>query len=92
MGRVWLTVVLPLLLPTILYVLWGWTARGKAGRPTIGQSWPWLVIAGVVLCGSVLVAAWLRAGGGGNGDYVPPHMLDGKVVPGRLIPPETPPR
>ena len=91
MGRVWLTVVLPLLLPTVLYVLWAGTTR--RGRPAgLRQSWPWLLAAGVAFSGCVLLAAWLRTGGGGNGSYVPPHVEDGRVVPGQLVPPGTPAR
>jgi hypothetical protein len=90
-ARVLLTVVLPLLLPTILYVLWATSTRRRS-RIGLRHSWPWLALAGVALCAGVLVAAWLRTGTGGNGTYVPPHVVDGKVVPGELVPPRAPTR
>ena len=94
MGRIWLTVILPLLLPTLLYVLWSVAMPHSGGGRRLQQTWPWLVVTGVALSGGVLVAAWLRAGSGGAGSdsYVPPHVIDGQVVPGRLAPPEAPAR
>jgi len=91
MGRVWLTVILPLFLPTILYVVWA-VAMQRGGRAGLQRSWPWLVIAGVAFSGFVLLGAWFRSGGGGTGGYVPPHVEDGRVVPGRLVPPDAPAR
>jgi Family of unknown function (DUF6111) len=92
MSRIWLTVILPLALPTILYVLWGLMAAPGSRRSGVTQTWPWLLVAGIALSAFVLVAAWLRTGSGGNGTYEPPHITDGKVVPGQLVPPGTPPR
>ena len=91
MGRIWLTVVLPLLLPTILYFVWVSVMRRSRGM-AMHNAWPWLLAAGVIVSGCVLAVAWFRAGGGGSGSYVPPHVVDGQVVPGRLVPPETPAR
>jgi hypothetical protein len=34
----------------------------------------------------VLVVASLGFGGGGNGVYVPPTTVDGKIVPGHVVP------
>lgn len=91
MGRIWLTVILPLLLPTLLYVA-SVSVMRQGRRAAMQKAWPWLLAAGAIFSGCVLAAAWFRSGGGDNGNYVPPHVLDGRVVPGRLVPPETPAR
>ncbi|HVM79448.1 MAG TPA: DUF6111 family protein [Stellaceae bacterium] len=90
MIRVLLTIVLPLLLPTLLYVLWVLTMRRaelNAGGQLL-QKVPlvWLAAAGLALVALVLVVASLGFGGSGNGVYVPPTTVDGKIVPGHVVP------
>jgi len=94
MIRVLLTIILPLLLPTLLYVLWVLTMRRAeltAGARLL-QNVPliWLGAAGLALVAVVLVVASLGFGGGGSGVYVPPTTVDGKIVPGHVVP--APPR
>ncbi|HLJ21354.1 MAG TPA: DUF6111 family protein [Stellaceae bacterium] len=91
MIRVFLTVILPLLLPTALYLLWAVTMRraGAAGLAETLRSlpWPWLGAAGIALLVGVLVL--LAFGFGRSADtahYVPPHTIDGKIVPGHVEP------
>ena len=89
MTRVALTVILPLLLPTALYLLWA-LAAGRLAEPSalVWRSLPWIWLA---VCGAVLAAAVLvlvsQLGGVRNGSYVPPHVEDGRVVPGHMQPP-----
>jgi hypothetical protein len=81
MGRVFLTVIVPLLLPTGLYALW----RVLAGkRINIPASWIWLSIAGIVLAALTLIGLSVDFGEPKDGHYVPPHVSDGAVVPGRV--------
>jgi hypothetical protein len=92
MTRILLTVLLPLLLPTLLYVVWLATARpaheahppGSARR--LPLPWPWLLAAGIGLVALLLYRAEGRIEGVPDGVYVPPKYIDGKVVPGHLVP------
>lgn len=91
MNRVLLQYLLPLLLPTILYVVWWW-AYGRhrlvadGGRPLLTAGpWFWLVIGGVALMAAGLVFTALTSGEAPGGRYVAPHLEDGRVVPGRVV-------
>jgi hypothetical protein len=89
MTRFFLTVLLPLVLPTVLYVAWS-GSLGRVGQP--GQEaewralpWTWLVALGVILAGLVIIAV-VQIGGTRGGTYVPPHVEHGVVVPGHVEP------
>lgn len=84
MIRVALTILLPLLAPTAIYFLWLYTLGRAAERST---PWTWLVIGGLVAAGVALVAVGVNTGGRQAGPYVPPHVEDGRVVPGQIAPP-----
>ena len=89
MARVFLTIVLPLLLPTVLYVLWLMASqRAPIAAPALWRElpWPWLVAAGVALASLLLYLVVIGAGGPSLGTYVPPRYIDGQVVPGHLVP------
>lgn len=89
MLRVFLTIVLPLLLPTALYLLW----VGTLGFPQEGAAmswssvpWVWLAAAGTVLLAIVLVIVTVRFGTPQEGVYVPPRWEAGAIVPGHIEP------
>ncbi len=82
MTRILLTYVLPLLLPTALYLLWLRFAGGGARREV---PWMWLAIAGLGLAAMVLSGLAL-SGGDKDGIYEPPHVENGKIVPGHVRP------
>ena len=83
MGRVFLTIVVPLLLPTAVYLAW----RVAAGRGlSLPASWLWLVVSGLALACLTLIAASLDFGLPRQGVYVPPHVTNGQVVPGHIEP------
>lgn len=90
MIRIALTILLPLLLPTLVYVIWLATlARGQpAGLPLPrqGPPWIWLAAGGVVLAAIALAVLNVGVGGSPEGTYVPPHAVDGHVIPGHVIP------
>jgi len=82
MGRAFLTIVIPLLLPTALYLAWRFAAgRGLA----LPASSIWLLVAGVALAGLTLVTVSVDFGQP-RGTYVPPHVSHGQVVPGHIEP------
>ncbi len=93
MTRVFLTYVLPLLLPAALYFAWLWSARRRAAAGGEGPArgpwweeapWFWLLLAGVVLVGITLGAVALTGGAPPGADYQAPRMEDGEIVPGRF--------
>jgi len=95
MIRAFLTIVLPLLLPTVLYLLWAIAMRRAeaAGVSDVlrGLPWPWLGAAGVALLMAVLLLVALGFGRSADtAHYVPPHTIDGKIVPGHVQPGSAP--
>jgi len=89
MLRVLLTIVLPLVLPTALYLLWVRTTRWEEGGAAIrwrALPWLWLAGAGVVLLAVVLFVVTVHFGTSEQGVYVPPRYEGGHVVPGHIDP------
>lgn len=90
MMRVLIEELLPLVLPTVLYLLW-WLIIGR-NRKTGGDKvkawydgpWFWLILAGVALSGAVLIYGALHTGGAPSGTFVAPRYEDGHVVPGHI--------
>jgi Family of unknown function (DUF6111) len=88
MPRVLLTIVLPLVLPTALYLLWVTTLRPPPGEtPWAALPWLWLAGAGVVLLAIVLFVVTVHFGAPQQGVYVPPRWENGHIVPGHMEPP-----
>ena len=91
MIRVVLTVIVPLLLPTALYLLWAIAMRRVAATGMVdvvrGLPWVWLGAAGLALLAGVLVLAALGFGRSADtAHYVPPRTIDGKIIPGHVEP------
>jgi hypothetical protein len=84
--RAFLAIVLPLALPTALYVLYMTLARrrpGAAGAPAqpMEMPWSWLIIAGGILAIVTLLALYLFEDVG-RGQYHPARIIDGEIKPG----------
>jgi len=89
MPRVLLTIVLPLLLPTAVYLLWVTTLRPSGrNRPTSWRALPWVWLAGigVALLALVLFVVTVHFGRPQEGVYVPPRSENGHIVPGHIEP------
>jgi hypothetical protein len=89
MLRVLLTIVLPLLLPTMAYLLWVGTFGAEPGGHTMrwrAVPWIWLAGAGVVLLAIVLFAVTVHFGAPQEGVYVPPRWEGGRIIPGHIEP------
>jgi hypothetical protein len=84
MGRVFLTIIIPLLLPTVLYV--GWQALLPGRSIQLRSTWLWLLGAGLALVSLTLVLVGTDFGAPSTGLYVPPHVTDKGVVPGHIEP------
>jgi len=90
MSRVLLQYLLPLLLPTILWLIWYFAfgrwraaAEGTASRLEHGP-WFWLALGGLGLLGLSLIYTALIHGFDPSGTYVAPHLENGRVVPGHV--------
>lgn len=89
MLRVFLTVVLPLLLPTALYLLWIATLGSSPEGGAISWTtvpWVWLAGAGAVLLAIVLITVTVHFGSSERGVYVPPRWQGDRIVPGHIEP------
>ena len=85
--------MLPLLLPTAIYVAWIAFASRSANRgPVQLGTLPvvWLAFAGVILLALVLVTVTVHFGEPIRGRYVPPRYENGRVIPPHLEPLQTP--
>ena len=89
MLRVILTIVVPLILPTAVYVLWmrtvHWDGPGAAVRWR-ALPWIWLVGAGAVLLALVLFVVTVHFGTSQPGIYIPPRYEGGRLVPSHIEP------
>ena len=89
MPRAFLTVILPLLLPTALYLAWLYLAHWLQHDGAIRWErlpWLWLAGAGVLLLGLVLFVVTVHFGTSQPGSYVPARWENGRVVPGHIEP------
>ncbi len=77
---------IPFLLPFIAYAIYVFaTRRARAKGAMIDEApWYWLFSTGLALTGISLIAVWAFTGSPAGGDYVAPHMENGKVVPGKF--------
>jgi heme A synthase len=89
MIRLLIQYLLPLILPTVVFLIWAWVGRrrdatgGFQSRLQEGP-WFWLILAGFVLMAGGLVYTALSTSGDAGGTYVAPHYEDGRIVPGRI--------
>ena len=88
MMRILLTYILPLALPTLVYVIWSTMAarRGDDTEPLSQGPWFALIVAGFALILAALVATVMFGGMDPEGEYIAPYSKDGKIVPGHIEP------
>lgn len=92
MARILIAYVVPFLTPLAVYAAWvlyrsGYVARhgGEAPRFEKGP-WPLLLFLGAILTLAALATTAMLGGGSTDSHYMPPHLQDGKMVPGHLEP------
>jgi hypothetical protein len=82
-------ILLPLILPTLLYLVWlrlaSWAQRGEAVN-WAALPWVWLAAAGAVLLALVLFVVTVGFGTAQRGVYVPPRWEGGRIVPSHIEP------
>lgn len=86
--RLLLTVLLPLLAPTLIYLAWVAVRVRNGAPPPVRRPWLWLAVGGVAFLMLVLAAWALSEGAPPHARYVPAHLEDGRLVPGATIPAE----
>jgi len=89
MPREFLTLIVPLLLPTALYLAWLYAARwskASANVPWRAMPWLWLAVTGVALTALVLFVVTVHFGTSVPGIYIPPRLEHGVIVPGHIEP------
>jgi hypothetical protein len=86
MIRIALSYGLPFLLPFGAYFVYvALTKRAEAkGIRWQEAPWVWLAIVGLVFVIISFIATGLLTGNDPSGTYVPPHVEDGKIVPGKV--------
>tara|TARA_R110000787_G_scaffold16622_73_gene52039 strand:+ start:2363 stop:2638 length:276 start_codon:yes stop_codon:yes gene_type:complete len=88
MMRILLTVLLPLIGPVVIYLVWcilmarRQDATGKPPPQITRGGLFFSLLAGGLLMIAVLAFTALTGNYGGDGEYVPPRMEDGRIVPG----------
>ena len=89
MLRIVIQHLLLFLLPLILYAIYVAAMRQRA-RTTGGTQpswedtpWFWLVVAGIVLSIAAFVVLGISGGAPTTSEYIPPRIIDGKIVPGQ---------
>jgi hypothetical protein len=89
MPREILTLVVPLVLPTLVYLLWLRAARWSETGGTVAWRrlpWVWLALTGVALTAVVLFVVTVGFGTALPGIYVPPRVQNGQIVPAHIVP------
>lgn len=87
MLRILIQVVLPFLAPFLVFL--AWRLLVTRGRGFLERT-PWylLTVCGIVLACLSLVSLAFLGEGDPDGVYVPPHVEDGRIVPGTVRPRE----
>jgi hypothetical protein len=93
MLRILFEILLPLLLPTLLYLVGlrvvAWAQRGEpASRAAL--PWVWLAAAGAVLLALMLFVVTVGFGTAQRGVYMPPRWDGGRILPGHIEPRASP--
>jgi len=74
------------LLPFALYAVYLRLRRHDEETPTRQHPWTALFISGLVLVAASFVFWGVFENANQRGVYVPPHLEDGRLVPGRVVP------
>jgi hypothetical protein len=79
-------IILLFLLPFAVYALYLRFRPESDNEPALTHPWTMLIIAGLVLVAGSFVFWGVFENANQRGVYVPPHLEDGRLVPGRVIP------
>lgn len=94
MSRVTIQILVPLLLPIVLYLVWAkyaaWRAQiaGVEPQPLSEGPWVWLIGTGLALSIAGFIGLALLQENLPEGVYVPPRFEDGVIKPAEVLPRE----
>ncbi|HXJ02140.1 MAG TPA: DUF6111 family protein [Micropepsaceae bacterium] len=74
------------LLPFALYGAYWRLSKREETAPAPRHPWTILFASGLVLVAASFLFWGITEGSGEQGKYVPPHVVDGRVVPGHVEP------
>ena len=83
-------VVFLFLLPFALYALYLRFRGSEENAAPLKHPWSILIISGLTLAATSFVVWGVFENENQRGVYVPPHLEDGRVVPGRVLPETVP--
>ena len=85
MTRVFFMYIIPIILPSLLFFCW---ARFIRKDDVLARTGPWfrLIIAGLGLMAIGLTATAFLGGAAPGGQYQAPYLIDGKIIPGQMVP------
>jgi hypothetical protein len=86
MIRILLEILLPLITPVAIYAVWAHFDAKRQGKGMPGWEeghWFWVTIFGGALSIATVIYFGVQSSDTG-GTYVPSHVEDGKVVPGKF--------
>ncbi|MCR9256428.1 MAG: hypothetical protein NXI16_10070 [Alphaproteobacteria bacterium] len=96
MIRVFLLILLPVLVPTIVYLIWMFRQRQKAKTeglpldqaPSLATApWPVLIASSaLLLAGGIVIFLFIDDRASPGRVYIPPMIENGEIVPGRHVP------
>ncbi len=98
MIRIFLTILVPLLLPLAAYLVWVWFAASEREAEAEGRNipawhqwpWVWLVSAGAVLAVVTLLVFGTIGMTPPDSEYRPARYENGTLIPGEFIPRDKP--
>ena len=87
MIRTLLYHLVPFLLPFIAYALFVLATRRARANGALFEDapWYWLFVSGLVLAAISILVYWYVIQQPAGGAYIPPHVKNGTVVPGRVV-------
>ncbi len=93
MLRIFFEILLPLVLPTAVYLIGVRIACLSRRGGTMGWAnlpWLWLAGAGALLLALILFVVTVGFGTSQPGVYVPPRLENGRIAPGHMEPEHSP--
>jgi hypothetical protein len=94
MIRVILEYLIPFLLPLAGYSIWIWYrntyAENHDGAPPRFEEGPWplMLFLGAILMFASMSYTALTSGGSADATYIPSRVVNGEIVPGRMVEPD----
>jgi len=70
--------------PFAIYGAYLLLARARSIVPQHDTPWTWLFVVGLLLVAASFIYVGLTEGDSTQGLYVPPHTVNGRVVPGHI--------